>query len=186
MSRKIISCGIGIILGATFLFGLRSFLETQSIKKANQNDGYQMWEVVEQEDNKETTVDQANPQNPRETVVDSNSRNQTKVILKGDSQRKKAPQSSKNSSKTKQASSKPSSSKSTVSRSDKTDFTGIVNINTATVEQLCMLKNIGESRANAIIEFRNKCGGFENIEEIKEVYGIGDKIFLEIKNNIKI
>ena len=65
-------------------------------------------------------------------------------------------------------------------------FQGIVNINTASVEQLCQLPGIGESTAEKIIEYRESYGGFESIEELKNVKGIGTSKYNEIKNNITI
>ena len=47
------------------------------------------------------------------------------------------------------------------------------------------LSGIGESKADAIIEYRKK-KKFESIEEIKEVSGIGDALFEKIKDNITI
>lgn len=58
-----------------------------------------------------------------------------------------------------------------------------VSINTATKEELMTLTGIGESKALAIIEYRNK-KKFETIEEIKEVSGIGDSLFEKIKDYI--
>lgn len=60
---------------------------------------------------------------------------------------------------------------------------GKVSLNTATKEQLMTLTGIGESKAEAIIEYR-KNKPFETIEEIKEVSGIGDSLFEKIKDNI--
>lgn len=62
----------------------------------------------------------------------------------------------------------------------------IININTATLEELMTLSGVGESKALSIIEYRNNVGGFKSIEEIKNVSGIGDAAFEKIKNNITI
>ena len=49
-----------------------------------------------------------------------------------------------------------------------------VNINTATKQELITgLKNIGPSKAQSIVEFREKFGNFHNIEDLEEVSGIG-------------
>lgn len=61
-----------------------------------------------------------------------------------------------------------------------------ININTASKSELMKLKGIGESKASAIIEYRDEYGGFVSIEEIKLVKGIGDKIFSNIKDEICI
>lgn len=60
---------------------------------------------------------------------------------------------------------------------------GLVNINTATLEELKSLNGIGEVKAKAILEYRKEAN-FTNIDDIKKIKGIGDKIFEKIKNDI--
>ena len=62
---------------------------------------------------------------------------------------------------------------------------GLVNINTASKEELMTLNGIGESKANSIIEYR-KTNKFNTIEDIMKVSGIGEKFFEQIKNNITV
>ena len=57
----------------------------------------------------------------------------------------------------------------------------LVNINTATLEDIKTIPGIGESKAKAIIEYREKNGNFDKIEDIKNVTGIGSKLYEEIK-----
>ncbi len=52
---------------------------------------------------------------------------------------------------------------------------GKVNINTATVTELCALPGVGEVLAMRIIEYREQHGAFADITELKNVSGIGDK-----------
>lgn len=61
-----------------------------------------------------------------------------------------------------------------------------ININTATKEELDTLPGIGESTAQKIINYRKENGKFSNIEELKEVSGIGDSKFENIKDLICI
>jgi competence protein ComEA len=61
-----------------------------------------------------------------------------------------------------------------------------VNINTATAEELSTLEGIGEMKAESIIEFRGNHGHFTKIEDLKNVKGIGDKIFEKIKDQITV
>ena len=62
--------------------------------------------------------------------------------------------------------------------------TSQININTATIEELDKLPGVGEATANKIVNHRNDNGEFKNIEEIKNVNGIGDKKFEDMKNLI--
>jgi competence protein ComEA len=62
----------------------------------------------------------------------------------------------------------------------------IININTATLEELKTLNGIGDSKAKSIIEYREQSGGFKSKEDIKNVDGIGDKMFEKIKDSIDI
>ena len=57
----------------------------------------------------------------------------------------------------------------------------LVNINTATIEELQSISGIGESKAKSIVEYRNQNGNFKSIEDIKNVEGIGDKLYETIK-----
>ncbi|MGL4790374.1 MAG: ComEA family DNA-binding protein [Anaerotignaceae bacterium] len=62
----------------------------------------------------------------------------------------------------------------------------VVNINTATQEELTELPNIGPATANAIIEYRSINGDFSSIEEITKVKGIGDSTFDALKDRINV
>lgn len=62
----------------------------------------------------------------------------------------------------------------------------IININKASIEQLQTLNGIGESMARKIIKYREENGKFEKIEDIKNVPGIGDSKFNNIKDNITV
>ncbi len=61
-----------------------------------------------------------------------------------------------------------------------------ININTATVDELLSLKGIGLKKANAVIAYRGENGPFTKVEDIKNVKGIGDKIFERIKDRITV
>lgn len=61
-----------------------------------------------------------------------------------------------------------------------------ININTASAHALGLLPEIGEKRAEAIIAYREETGGFGTIEEITNIYGIGDGIFERIKELITV
>lgn len=59
-----------------------------------------------------------------------------------------------------------------------------VNLNTADAGALMTLDGIGEAKAMRILEYREKVGAFQSIEEIKNVSGIGDAMFERIKEDI--
>lgn len=66
------------------------------------------------------------------------------------------------------------------------DNGGLININTATQEELESLPSIGEVRAQAIITYREEHGGFRTTDELMEVSGIGEKIFADISPHITV
>ena len=61
-----------------------------------------------------------------------------------------------------------------------------VNINHATIEELEKLTGIGQATANKIINYREEYGDFKSIEELKNVNGIGDKKYEQIKDEITL
>jgi competence protein ComEA len=63
---------------------------------------------------------------------------------------------------------------------------GLININTATLEQLDSLPGIGPAIAQRIIDYREKMGGFKAAEEITEVSGIGEATLAKIKDLITV
>ncbi len=63
---------------------------------------------------------------------------------------------------------------------------GLININTATSEQLQELPGIGQAMAEEIIEYRKKNGPFETKRGLLKVKGIGEKTFEELKNMITV
>lgn len=60
----------------------------------------------------------------------------------------------------------------------------LVDINTATKTELCSLPGIGESRAESIVSYREKNGGFTKIEDIMKVEGIKEGMFEKMKDMI--
>ena len=63
---------------------------------------------------------------------------------------------------------------------------GLLDINLATKEELMALNGIGESKASAIIAYRDEHGEFTSVEGIKQVSGIGDGIYSRISGLITV
>jgi competence protein ComEA len=61
-----------------------------------------------------------------------------------------------------------------------------VNLNTATSEQLQTLPGVGPVLAARIIEYRDQHGGFSNVSELRQVSGIGDARYKELKDRVTI
>ena len=61
-----------------------------------------------------------------------------------------------------------------------------VNINTANIDKLKSLPGIGDATAQKIIDYRNQNGKFKSIEDLKNISGIGDNKFENIKSSICI
>ena len=61
-----------------------------------------------------------------------------------------------------------------------------ISLNNASLEELMSLDGIGEVKAKAIIDYRNKNNGFKSIEEILEVNGIGSATYEKIKNRLTL
>ena len=66
------------------------------------------------------------------------------------------------------------------------EFVGMVEINSAGIEELISLPGIGEKTAEKIIIKRNELGRFNSIEDIMLVPGIGSKTFEKISSHIRI
>lgn len=73
-----------------------------------------------------------------------------------------------------------------VKRKVSEDSANLININTASVSALMNLPGIGEAKANAIVTYREKYGKFASIEEIMNVTGISESVYLKIKDSITV
>ena len=66
------------------------------------------------------------------------------------------------------------------------DSNSKVNINLASLDELKTINGIGDAKANSIIEYRNKNGKFNSIEDLKKVTGISESLFDKIKDFITV
>ena len=60
----------------------------------------------------------------------------------------------------------------------------VVNINTATKEELTTLKGVGDKRAQEIIDYRKKNGNFKSVDELEKVPGIGPGLMKQIRSEV--
>lgn len=63
---------------------------------------------------------------------------------------------------------------------------GLININTASATELETLPRIGPAMAQRIIDYREQHGGFESVEDLRNVTGIGDATFAGIKDLVTV
>jgi len=62
----------------------------------------------------------------------------------------------------------------------------LVNLNTATVEELRTLPGVGPVLAKRIIEFREKRHGFKRVEELLAIPGISERKWKEIRDKVEV
>ena len=108
--------------------------------------------------------------------------NQPKISLDEYNSSNSASLADTNNSKTNNSSTYNQNSNSQYSNSQSSD-TQVrfpININTCTVEELLSVDGIGNSRASAIIEYREYLGGYTSVEQIKNISGIGDSVYQSI------
>ena len=63
---------------------------------------------------------------------------------------------------------------------------GVVNVNTATIDELVQLPGIGEKRAQAILEMRQARGGFKSVDELLEIRGIGPANLEKLRPHVTV
>ncbi len=71
--------------------------------------------------------------------------------------------------------------------SDADSSTGpIINLNTATKEQLTQITGVGDKKADLILQYRQEHGQFKTVDDLKEVSGFGDKSVANIKDQLAV
>lgn len=77
-------------------------------------------------------------------------------------------------------------SKNTTWQGDEPEQSDKVNLNTASRDELMTLSGVGESKADAILSYRESNGAFKKIEDIMNIPGIKDGVFNKIKESITV
>lgn len=85
-----------------------------------------------------------------------------------------------------EASVNPVASANTTSSTPAQSNEGLVDINTADVAKLQTLNGVGAKKAEKIVQYRTEKGNFKQIEDLKNVSGIGDKIYETLKDQITV
>ena len=67
-----------------------------------------------------------------------------------------------------------------------TGLSGVVNVNTATLEQLTLLPGIGEARARALVAARKQRGGFKSVRDLLDVKGIGESGLAKLQPHVAL
>lgn len=73
-----------------------------------------------------------------------------------------------------------------VSEEEPEGDSGLLDLNIATIHELEALPDIGPVLAQRILDYRETNGGFASVEELKNVDGIGDKIFESVVNLVEV
>jgi competence protein ComEA len=61
-----------------------------------------------------------------------------------------------------------------------------IDLNTASIAQLNELSGIGDAKAQAIVEYRDKNGPFESVDDLRNVKGIGDKLLARLRPQLTV
>lgn len=62
----------------------------------------------------------------------------------------------------------------------------IVNLNTATKEQLCKITGIGDKKADLILQYRQEHGSFNSVDDLKNTNGFGEKTVTKLKSMLAV
>jgi competence protein ComEA len=66
------------------------------------------------------------------------------------------------------------------------DASGVINVNSATAEQIAFLPRVGIKLAERVVEYRKSNGPFKKVEDLMEVKGVGEKLFVALKPHLTI
>lgn len=119
-----------------------------------------------------------------ENTVFSDENSQKSEKTKKSSKSKK--NSSKGTKKTRSSKKSVKSVKKTQKTADETEVSFPINLNSASAEELCAIKGIGETLAGNIISYRDSIGGFVNRDQLLDVDGIGEAKYASIREYLYI
>ena len=66
------------------------------------------------------------------------------------------------------------------------EVSGVINVNSATAEQIAFLPRVGIKLAERVVEYRKTNGPFKKIEDLMEVKGVGERLFVALKPHLTI
>jgi len=66
------------------------------------------------------------------------------------------------------------------------DASGVINVNSASAEQIAFLPRVGLKLAQRVVEYRKSNGPFKKIEDLMEVKGVGEKLFVALKPHLTV
>jgi competence protein ComEA len=67
-----------------------------------------------------------------------------------------------------------------------TTATGTINVNSASAEQIAFLPRVGLKLAERVVEYRKANGPFKKIEDLMEVKGVGEKLFVVLRPHLTV
>jgi competence protein ComEA len=73
-----------------------------------------------------------------------------------------------------------------LSASETTGEQTTVDVNSASIAQLNEVSGIGNAKAQAIVEYRDKNGPFESVDDLRNVKGIGDKLLARLRPQLSV
>ncbi len=63
---------------------------------------------------------------------------------------------------------------------------GVINVNSASAEQIALLPRVGPKLADRVVEYRKTNGPFKKIEDLMEVKGVGEKLFVVLRPHLTV
>lgn len=63
---------------------------------------------------------------------------------------------------------------------------GTININSASAEQIALLPRVGIKLAERVVEYRKANGSFKKVEDLMEVKGVGEKLFVVLRPHLSV